>query len=75
MSSECAGFARDFAMVEDQVRFLTGTLGFVFLVVEGGVPCAGTISTNTRFFRDDEQASQGIPLGDASQTRRAHRAW
>lgn len=28
MSSECAGFARDFAMVEDQVRFLAGT--FVF---------------------------------------------
>jgi hypothetical protein len=24
--SECAGFARDFAMVEDQVRFLAGTL-------------------------------------------------
>ena len=28
MSSECAGFARDFAMVEDQVRFLAGTLVF-----------------------------------------------
>jgi hypothetical protein len=26
MSLECAGFARDFAMVEDQVRFLAGTL-------------------------------------------------
>ena len=26
MSLECAGFARNFAMVEDQVQFLAGTL-------------------------------------------------
>ena len=30
MSLECAGFARDFAKVEDQVRFLTRTLEAIY---------------------------------------------
>ena len=33
MSLECAGFARDFAEVEDQVRFLAGTLSNFVVVV------------------------------------------
>lgn len=67
MSSECAGLARDFAMVEGPncgrcpVRFMTGTLGFVFLVVEGGDPCAGTISTNSHFFETMSKRRSGFP--------------
>ena len=27
------------------------------------------------FFRDDEQTTQGFPIGDTSETRRTHRPW
>ena len=35
MSSKCAGFARDFAKVEDQVRFLARTLKDLTLEPDG----------------------------------------
>lgn len=41
----------------------------------GGAPCDTTtnISTNSRFFRDDEQAASGIPVRNAGEAWHAGR--
>ena len=38
--------------------------------VEGGALCAATTSTTAHFFRDNEQATKGIPVGNERDTRR-----
>ncbi len=48
---------------------------FLIQDTNGGVPCPQAILTNSRFFRDDEQATGGLPIRDAGRTRCPHRAW
>jgi len=47
---------------------------FASLTLKGGAPWINRISTNCHFFRDHEQAPQGLPIRDMSKARGAGRA-
>ena len=40
---------------------------------KAGVPCSGTISTNSHFFRDDEQAAEGLSVRNSGQAGSPYR--
>ena len=63
MSSECAGYARDCAKVEDQVRFLATTLSVCFRLTprKGGVPCPDATLTTRSFFETMSKRRRGFP--------------
>ena len=63
MSSECAGYARDRAKVEDQVRFLATTLSVCFRLTprKGGVPCPDATLTIRSFFETMSKRRNGFP--------------
>ena len=60
-SSECAGFARDPAKVEDQVRFLATTLSILGNAEEGGGSWPDATTTRTSFFEPMSKRRRGFP--------------
>ena len=58
ISSECAGFARDPAKVEDQVRFLARML---LTILKGGAPCVIATTTTSHFFETMSKRRKGFP--------------
>src|SRR4051812_26108076 len=56
------------------IRVMLSRLAHPLFMKDGG-SWTSKNSTACHFFRDDEQATQGVPLGDGRQTRRADRAW
>ncbi|MHB0961358.1 MAG: SEC-C metal-binding domain-containing protein [Pirellulaceae bacterium] len=61
MSPECAGFAREPAKLEDQVRFLAATLWLSVPRWNGGVPWQDATITTRPFFVTMSKRRRGFP--------------